>query len=403
MKHFVVIGIISVFVAVAATIAAANPGDQVVQVPLPVTGFGVSVAVDCDGNIYYTNNGQNNLYVMDKTGALLNTLPTVDSVTGAALDFDEMAFDASRGVLWAQLHASNPVDVYQIDPATGISTFQWHSATNSVGSFRDGIAYDGTDDTIWLSGDVSTTIEHYKADGTPLPSITPKDAAGANLGTISGILVGVGDLMYLGRDGLTQIVQVKKSNGDFIGSFASPGGTRDEGLECDPVNFGPTLVLWSRDVNNFLSAIEIEEGSCACGGGPIQVPVDVKPQSCPNPLNFKDQGVLPVAIVGTAGFDVSQVDPASVLLEGVAPLRWSDEDVATPFEPLVGKEDCMDCTTDGPDGVQDLSLKFDAQEVIAALGNFDGPACVVVHLTGNLKEEFGGAAIAGEDVVRVQP
>ena len=109
-------------------------------------------------------------------------------------------------------------------------------------------------------------------------------------------MVGVGDLLYLGRNGLVEIVQVKKSNGDYIGSFASPGGARDEGLECDPVNFAPKLALWSREFNSpgFISAIEIEGGTCTCGGEPLEIEValDIKPTSCPNPVNFKSKGVL---------------------------------------------------------------------------------------------------------------
>ena len=66
-------------------------------------------------------------------------------------------------------------------------------------------------------------------------------------------------------------------------------------------------------------------------------PIDIKPQSCPNPLNVKKKGVLPVAILGTADFDVNEVDPATVELEGVAPLRWDWEDVATPDWPLEDK------------------------------------------------------------------
>ena len=34
------------------------------------------------------------------------------------------------------------------------------------------------------------------------------------------------------------------------------------------------------------------------------VPIDIKPQSCPNPLNVNSKGVLPVAILGTDTFDV---------------------------------------------------------------------------------------------------
>jgi hypothetical protein len=139
----------------------------------------------------------------------------------------------------------------------------------------------------------------------------------------------------------------------------------------------------------------------------IEVSVDIKPQSCPNPLNVDGKGVLPVAILGTEDFDVTQIDPTSVVLTmeglevGVSPLRWALEDVATPYEPYTGKEDYMDCTTDGPDGYMDLTLKFDTQEVISTLGldEYSDGAVLVLKLTGNLMEEFGGTAIAGEDVV----
>ena len=131
----------------------------------------------------------------------------------------------------------------------------------------------------------------------------------------------------------------------------------------------------------------------------IEVPVDIKPQSCPNPLNVGNKGVLPVAILGTEDFDVTCVDPATVMLEGVSPLRWAMEDVATPFEPYIGKEDALDCNTCGPDGYLDLTLKFDTQAMVAALGAVNNGDVLVLELTGNLKEECGGTPIVGEDVV----
>ena len=133
----------------------------------------------------------------------------------------------------------------------------------------------------------------------------------------------------------------------------------------------------------------------------IEVPVDLKPQSCPNPLNVKRKGVLPVAILGTDDFEVTQVDPASVRLEGVAPLRSNIEDVATPFDDSVPNEDCSDCTGQGPDGFEDLTLKFDAQQVIAAIGAVTDKECLLLELTGNLKAEFGGTPIVGEDVILI--
>jgi hypothetical protein len=122
----------------------------------------------------------------------------------------------------------------------------------------------------------------------------------------------------------------------------------------------------------------------------IRVTVDVKPMSWPNPLNVKSKGVLPVAILGTEDFDVSQIDPATILLEGVAPLRWALEDVGTPGDPLAG-----------PDGFTDLTLKFRSQEIVAALGPVNDGDVLALHLTGNLKEEHSGTPIEGEDVVRI--
>ena len=100
------------------------------------------------------------------------------------------------------------------------------------------------------------------------------------------------------------------------------------------------------------------------GCGVPVVNVDVKPQSCPNPLNLKSNGLLPVAILGTDDFDVSLVDPSMVALIGVPPVTWHYEDVSTP----VGEdaEEC-ECTEAGPDGYVDLVFHFDTQEVVAAM------------------------------------
>jgi hypothetical protein len=133
----------------------------------------------------------------------------------------------------------------------------------------------------------------------------------------------------------------------------------------------------------------------------IEVSVDVKPGACPNPLNVKSRGVIPVAIAGTKEFDASQIDPDSVLLEGVAPLRWSVEDVTTPYEPFMGKEECSECATEGPDGRPDLTLKFKTQDIVVALGEVSDGDCRLLTLTGALKEEFGGVPMAGEDLVVV--
>jgi parallel beta-helix repeat protein len=135
-----------------------------------------------------------------------------------------------------------------------------------------------------------------------------------------------------------------------------------------------------------------------------EIAVDVKPGSCPNPLNIKSKGVLPVSIIGTEDFDVTRIDPASINLMGIAPLRWSLKDVATPYEPFTGKEEATDCNDSGPDGLTDLTLKFDTQELVQTfellLGvNLEDGEALVVRLIGNLREEFGSAQFIGEDVM----
>jgi hypothetical protein len=128
----------------------------------------------------------------------------------------------------------------------------------------------------------------------------------------------------------------------------------------------------------------------------IEVPVDIKPQSCPNPVNTKSKGVLPIAILGTAQFDVTRIDIASVRLEGVQPTNSSYEDVSTPYEPYIGKKNATDCTDAGPDGFTDLTLKFRNQDIVKSLGTVSDGEVHVLRLSANLND---GNQIEGEDVI----
>lgn len=132
------------------------------------------------------------------------------------------------------------------------------------------------------------------------------------------------------------------------------------------------------------------------------VAVDIRPQGCPNPLPIPSNGTLPVSIVGTEDLDVYRIDQASIRLEGVAPRRSAFEDVATPFEPFVGKSNLNDCHDYGADGFDDLTLKFDLDALVTALGDVQDGEVAVLRLTGNLLPEFGAREIVGEDVVLIK-
>lgn len=135
-------------------------------------------------------------------------------------------------------------------------------------------------------------------------------------------------------------------------------------------------------------------------GAVKEASVDIKPQSCPNPLNIDSKGVIPAAILGTANLNVTDINATSVKLEGVSPIRHAIEDVATPFEPFTGKQEKDDCTDEGPDGMDDLTLKFDRQKVVDALPDTvsDGDV-ITLNMTGRLIDSLGATPIAGEDVV----
>ena len=130
----------------------------------------------------------------------------------------------------------------------------------------------------------------------------------------------------------------------------------------------------------------------------IEVPIDIKPISCPNPLNVKSSGVLPVAILGTEDVNVTEIDVATILLEGVSPIRSALEDVATPVTDV---NDC-NCTTDGPDGFLDLTLKFNIQEIVTTFGEVNHGDELTLTLEGALLEEFCGTLIYGADCVTIR-
>jgi hypothetical protein len=50
----------------------------------------------------------------------------------------------------------------------------------------------------------------------------------------------------------------------------------------------------------------------------IEVEIGIKPGSDPNCFNSDGHGVIPVAILGSADFDVNNIDPSTVQLEGLA-------------------------------------------------------------------------------------
>lgn len=180
-------------------------------------------------------------------------------------------------------------------------------------------------------------------------------------------------------------------SGGSFSTIAFPGARQTEAVG---VNDDGDIVGLYQDQNR------VVHGFLAAAPAAIQVAIDIKPQGCPNPFNIGAQGVLPVAILGSASFDVTTVDPSSIKLQGVPALRSAIADVATPFNgPLVT---ATSCTTAGPDGFLDLVMQFDDQAVSTALGAIADGQVLTFTLTGDLLPQFGGTAIKGQDIVSIR-
>ncbi|MEW5701592.1 MAG: FlgD immunoglobulin-like domain containing protein [Candidatus Zixiibacteriota bacterium] len=140
---------------------------------------------------------------------------------------------------------------------------------------------------------------------------------------------------------------------------------------------------------------------------PVIVAIDIRPQQCPNTLadfmirdidrpratGVVPGGDLPVALLGTASFDVSTVDPATVRMAGVAPVSWDYEDLAAPLE---WRESPCDCAATGKDGVIDLVCRFRGADVVAAVQPTVDHQTQALVVTGRFRD---GHPLAGRDCI----
>ncbi len=65
------------------------------------------------------------------------------------------------------------------------------------------------------------------------------------------------------------------------------------------------------------------------GPATVDVRVDIKPESCPNPMPVKGEGVISAAILGSCTLDVTDIDAASITLGGAPAIRSEVRDVGS--------------------------------------------------------------------------
>lgn len=120
----------------------------------------------------------------------------------------------------------------------------------------------------------------------------------------------------------------------------------------------------------------------------ISVSIDVRPGSCDNPFNPRSLGVLPVLVLGSVELDVHEVDIATLSLSGAPALQGDVLDMAGDGG----------CSSQSPDGHDDLLVKFDSAEIASSMPVPTKGADVTLTLAGELHD---GTPIEGEATVTI--
>jgi hypothetical protein len=124
----------------------------------------------------------------------------------------------------------------------------------------------------------------------------------------------------------------------------------------------------------------------------VQVDIDIKPGSYPNCFNINGSGVIPVAILGSSDFDVTNINPATLLFNGSSvQVRGKKEKTMCHYEDVSGD---FTYPEGAPDGLLDLVCQFEDDPSQWLPGQAE--ATVIGELTD-------GTPIEGTDSVCIVP
>jgi hypothetical protein len=245
--------------------------------PTPA-GDGRALAFDpATRHLFYTNLGDPHIYVIDTSGSAVATLNPVDR-NGQPISYASLSWDARDRVLWAgRYDGSGEID--KVDPLNGAVSPQFNFAFPSGDScygpdtgYVDGLAFDASDNTLWIGDDNARTLFHVKLDGTTLNSYrVPNGRCRTGIAVSSRFL-------WMGlQSGPDQppfdIIRVTKSNPTkILSSFSFGTAEVPEGLALDPATFSGKCAVWSNQTSDgsttSLTAWESEPGECAGNSPP---------------------------------------------------------------------------------------------------------------------------------------
>jgi hypothetical protein len=183
----------------------------------------------------------------------------------------------------------------------------------------------------------------------------------------------------------------------YAGPFTSPPWESDPGTAFDSGYFSSAVIYFDPGLHS-ITIRDIHIPPLTAGGEPfpdgtvafkaelysLEVDIDIKPWSDPNSINLKSKGVVPVAFLGSAIFDVTTVD-VNTLVFGPG----SAEPAHDLTDPIVYADHLQDVNLDG---FMDLVCHFKTQELGLVKGDTDAT------LTGETND---GVIVYGTDSVNI--
>jgi hypothetical protein len=339
---------------------------------LAINSTGEMYAADLEGNIFRID---------VSTGGLTPSTSNNGLFPGA------IAFDASDQLYGSHIGFGGGVpspSIVPIDPVTGVA--------DALG------AVPADDDYAGLTFDQSSGDLYGSTGGSPRRGAIVKLDGGTEVETVAtiGTVTSTG---HFNGASLPDIAFDWQGNLYAIRGQRTTDGAVSVLYSIDPNVAGGNPEPIGSDIGSDQGFSKISSFDCdrrEPGEPPVQtVSIDVKTGTCPNKLNTKSQGKVNVAIHGKADFDVSTVDPSTILVNGVAPISWSLVDVSQP--PL--EQDACSCTADSADGFVDLELVFETQALVGALGEVVDGESYPMDLTGSMLDS---TPIEGDDCVEIQ-
>jgi len=354
-------------------------------VPATVTGqsaFTLSVGwmgdLTTDGTFLYmtTMDGFRPIIKIDPTiGAVIATIPQTPGLTanprGAAFGgADRLFLTSMTPAVYEFETGGTPVSMFTLpDPVP-----------NATEGFRTGaIAFDGThlyvgdvdSPTIIVTSRSGEVLRHFNSNRRP--DGMAFDLTTGNIWVVD--IFAANKMSEMSRNGeLVRECDIQYAPGAFgLGGIALIGSRF---YVAEPLN--------PADPGDGTRIHVLERHSLVCNPPLVRlVDVDIKPGSFPNSINLESAGVIPVAILSSASFDATQVDPATVTLAGAA-------------VKLLGKGDRFSCSAQDVNGdnLPDLVCHIRTSELMIEPG--DSTAVLEA-------QTFIGEAVRGQDAVSIVP